>query len=646
MSKLSSTTTDNAGSFCERGIINSFDRQGFTLVKCGSELIANSIDAGSTNIIFSIVREDWIKIIDDGCGMTFEQLKKMVKIYGENHANHKSMGVSGMGFSAASLQWSKAKDRTPKIVCVYTKNQNGQYLKACIPWDKICLEGKYTGQIEISEMTINERNEFVLERTSNKLRSVGTTIIIPHSENVIELLDEQFLKEKKYFENLKDSWSIVFGKNYQRITYNDGIDYYELPKYDYFGGSDEEFYCGKFYTSIYSFMDDQGNYRFVCKNPYDSKPNRIYMEFKKIGKGFSTKVEEVEVSSEKINESNIINFVSGMRKCNEIFDENNPKEVSAKHYMNDYDEQFSINNDDYKKFCGQISIFRNNQRITGFTPEGYNINNSRADGKQKIKYSYHRVSLSYETESKQNNSIDEIHGIQQNKNQNQNDFPKNYQRLVKYLKEYHSTEIQNYIDSLIPKINQHQPEINQHQPELNQSQSKINQPQPEIIQSQPEIIQSQPEIIKNEPEIIKHEPEINQSQPEIIKHEPEINQHKPEINQPQPEIRQHKSEIFQPQSEIRQHKSEIFQLNPKTPIKSQIKINQCNSKIHQTEINQSQPEVNQNNTEYKDESKKIEESRIWLKNITKLIMETYADPNYKGTNGKEIYNLIQCELNK
>ena len=583
MIKYQPSITGNAGSLCERGIINSFDRQGFTLVKCGSELIANSIDAGSSNIIFTTDGQHYIKIIDDGCGMTPEKLKKMVEIYGENHSNHKSMGVSGMGFSAASLKWSKAKDTTPKKIYVYTKNQNKQHLKACIPWDKICLQGIFTGQVEISAMTSDESNEFILERTSNGLRMIGTTIVVPYSENISELLDEQFLKGIQCFENLKDSWSIVFGKNHQRISYNDGINNYELSKYDYFGGSDEEFYCGKFYTEIYNFMDEQGNCRFVCKNPYTPKPDCIYMEFKKIGKGFSTKAEEVEISSGKISDSDIIHFVSGMRKCVKIFDENDPKDVSATYHVNDYDEKFSNNIEDYKKFCGQISIFRNNQRITGFIPEGYNVSSARADGKQRIKYNYHRVSLSYETMSKQNNPIDEVHGIQQNKNQNQNDFPKNYQRLVKYLKEYHLTEIQNYIDSFISEPDpEHKLELElELEPE----------PEPESkLESKPE------SKIKSE---LESKPESK------IKSEPE----------PEPELE--------------------FKLESKPESKPESKLE---SKIKY------EPEPEQSN--YENKRNEIEESKSWLIDAAKLIMETTTDPNYTKTNGNDIYNLIKSMLNK
>jgi hypothetical protein len=446
---MSKSLNHNTGSINERGIINNLTRKGFTIVKCGSELIANSIDAKSSNIIF-VINDNCIKLIDDGDGMTFKKLDKMIDVNGEHHSEHKSMGVSGIGFTASSYILSKINANSPQKVIVYTKDKNSQHLKLSIPWDEIYTEGIITGKLKITGMSSQEIQDFNLERNANGLRiNAGTTIVLPYSDNIRELLDEQF-KETPQGDNLNDSWRFVFGKTTPNIMYYDGSQKYELSKYDYFNDTDEEFYCGKFYTQIYSFIDkNTGKNRFVCKNPYKEEiPEPIYMEIIKYGKGFSQEPVEVEINERIIENADVIYFVSGMRKCNEIFDIDNPKEINATYYVNDYDKQFIKENSNAHKFIGQISIFRNQQRITGFIPEGYTISSARGNGLSLTKLIYHRCSLSYEIESKQNNNIDEIHGIQENKNQNQNNFPSNYQRLVKYLKEYHCKKIQNYIDEL------------------------------------------------------------------------------------------------------------------------------------------------------------------------------------------------------
>jgi hypothetical protein len=212
----------DAGSINERGFINNLDRQGFTKVKCGSELIANSIDANSSNIIFTL-DINFVKLMDDGYGMTLDKLKTMVNVYGEHHCKHKSMGVSGFGFSAASFQWSKGRGKIPKRVYVYTKNKNSNYFKACIPWDTMFNEGLFTGQIKITLMTSDEISDFILTRRNAGLREIGTTIVFPYAESIRELLDEQFDKEKSNSDNLGNSWRIIFGKTEQCIRYYDGV---------------------------------------------------------------------------------------------------------------------------------------------------------------------------------------------------------------------------------------------------------------------------------------------------------------------------------------------------------------------------------------------------------------------------------------
>lgn len=561
---MNTITTYCAGSIDQRGVINSLDRQGFTPIKCGSEFIANSIDANSSNILFTYDMSN-IKIIDDGQGMTLDKLKKMVNIFGENHAGHRSMGVSGMGFSASSYQWSKARDGKPKRVHVYTKNQNSEHYKLCIPWDKISIEGQFTGQVEITKMDENEILNFVSERNDNGFKLTGTTIAFYYAESIIEILEDQF---KETSSDLDNSWSVIFGKTDQLIMYYDGEKINELRKYNYFNDLDGNFYWGKYCTEIYSFIDKQtGMPRFVCKDPYRETPEGIYMEFKKNGRGVNTTKSDVEIDFQKYNDYDIIYFVSGMRKRDEIFDERNPKPTTATYYANDYDRKFLGDKlDSNSKFYGQISIFRNNQRITGFVPSDYKLNNARGNGEIFTKLIYHRVTLSYNVESKQNNNIDNIHGIQQNKNQNQKNFPLNYQRLVTYLKEFHIEQIKQNMVELI-----------------NNSKSKP--------QTEPEFENESDSESESELEF-EFQPEPEPEAQEIVLQQ-----------EPEP---QHESE----------HEAQEIVLQQDSEPELQVKYN----------------------------TNEIEESRKWLINAAKIMMETAANIDYSGVNGNEIYNLIMTKL--
>ena len=74
---------DRIGDIDERGFINSFDRKGFTKVKCISEIHANSCDAKSKNIKY-VIKRDKIYDIDDGIGMNKQDTKNAFSVFKSN----------------------------------------------------------------------------------------------------------------------------------------------------------------------------------------------------------------------------------------------------------------------------------------------------------------------------------------------------------------------------------------------------------------------------------------------------------------------------------------------------------------------------------------------------------------------------------
>ena len=446
-------TVTFAGSRNEIGFINGLNRQGFTPTKCIAELIANFIDAFAKNATFAIVGE-YIKLIDDGIGMTRDKLINMFDANRENHANEKSMGVSGIGGIISNFQLSKTDDGNPNEVTLFTKHKNGVYLKVVVPWDVMYEQKKYDEQMKIYSMNETEKHDFITERKGDA-NLTGTTIRFPYSENFRMLLEEHFISKQMDGYSLNTWLPVIFGKTNSNIILDkcNGLSPIELSKYNYFGGNDTEFYCGKFRCEIY-YLHENGKDRFICLNPNNKKQ---YVEIVQTGTGFSTVPKPINIDPRLIENSQIIQFTSGIRKDNRMFDCENPEEPSATFCLNPYDSEYMTEQgqkDAVKEFCSKTSVYRNNQRITGYGIEGFNFTNARANGGAMIENVLHRTEISYETASTQENRIDNVHGIQQNKNQNQNELPKQYNRLLKFLKEYDCQRNIQYFNKVIAAHNE------------------------------------------------------------------------------------------------------------------------------------------------------------------------------------------------
>lgn len=442
-----------AGSRNEEGWVNGLDRRGFTPAKSGSEDLANSADAYASVVTYNILQhKNEITKVDDGQGMIVPKLLNMFDSGRENHQNDKSMGVSGCGGIHANYQLSKNDLGQPRTTHVLTKHKDGGYLKATIPWDVICRDKKYDGQIKIEEMTIEEIQQFIAER-GNRPDVTGTTFKFPYSENFSNLLKSQFKDVQTDCSNLDDSWSFIFGTIKMKIFLNkhDGLPPTELKKYDYFGRPDDAYYQGKFEWPIHTFVDGKEE-RFVCKDPENESQ---YIEICKDRRGLSAKPKTVAVDQRKIDSSDIITFTSGMLINKKVFDPSNPKELTAEYMVDPYDATFmksDLQKDVIKEFVSRVSLHRNQQRITGASLEKFKVSSARADGKSLFKIVHHRAKISYETLSTQVNRVDRIHGIQENKNQNQHVLPPQYtqySRLIEHLKGWHAEKILAYMERVI-----------------------------------------------------------------------------------------------------------------------------------------------------------------------------------------------------
>ena len=222
-----------AGSINEGGIINDLKRRGFTLFNCLCEIIANSIDAKCTKFRF-IITPDYIKIIDNGSGMTFKKLKDMFDMLKSNHLNDKSMGISGLGGKAATLTLSKEQN-----VTIYTFDGE-KYLTADVPWDDILEQQKYIDMIKISLM-----NDESIEEFKNDREGHGTTILLPYDTEVHEEIVKNFNTYRLKL-RINERFDVIFG-NFPNVEISltdntDPTNNIILQHYDFFSKPDHSSY--------------------------------------------------------------------------------------------------------------------------------------------------------------------------------------------------------------------------------------------------------------------------------------------------------------------------------------------------------------------------------------------------------------------
>jgi hypothetical protein len=643
-----------AGSRNEEGFVNGLNRKGFIPTKCGAEKIANCIDAYADNIRFRI-NSSYILLCDDGIGMTSEKLCNMFDANRENHSADKSMGVSGIGGIISNYQLSKGDDGTPREVTVFTKNMRGPYIKATIPWDSIHTNKKYDGQIKIELMNEDEINQFISERqTFTNL--TGTTIRFSYSESFRKLLCSQFISKQEDGRNLENWWTIIFGKTKTNILLDNsnGLPPIPLKKYDYFCGFDTEFYCSKYIWLIY-FIIDNGKYRFVSKNP--DYPDR-YIEITQNGNGFSKEPKPINIDPRKIENAQIIKLTCGMRKDNRVFNPEDPlneKSLSATFYLNDYDEKFmseSGQKDVIKEFSSKTRVIRNSQSITAFTLEGCSVSSARGNSDTLIKNALHRSEVSYETFSKQDNSLDIVHGIQENKNQNQNEFPTQYVRLINYLKRWHYDQIMNYFKE-VKELEQKK--INDERRML-QEQKKAEQ---ERIKAEQERIKAEQ---KAEEDRKKAEQERIKAEQKTEEDRKKAEQERVRAEQKAEESESNSEEEIEDSQEEDDDEEEIEDSQEEDDDEEEIEDSQ-EEDDDEEEIEDSQEEDNKvekkdsqeedNKVEKKDSQEEVEdmnkviaESREWVKKAAQVLMEHAAGINYNEVDGKEIYEFIMQRLNK
>jgi len=441
---------ERGGSWDEQGLVESLDKKGFTPNKCCSELIANSNDAQATKIIWKI-ESAHIKLIDDGIGMDRISLQNMFKMFKSNNSERKTMGISGLGGKEGIYILSKKSNKEPTSVVIYTYSKNGEYLKAIAPWKKISDEKVYTGNITFTNMTEEEIIRFGNDLKDCKFQH-GTVIVFDYNDALKQLIETQFSIDEicKLKMSPNDRWDMIFGHTDSEIVLEktDGTPPVSIGKYDYFCGNETEFYTGKNSDIIHHYIDDKNEDRYVLIS--EAGPQEIVHHGKM---GFKTEPSVIRIH-QTWRSVGIYEVLNGLRVDKRIFDHQNPTPFStAATILNNYDAQYftEIDAEYVKESLSGCSVYRTSQLITkiSFDDKTFNAKTSRGNSDMMLNKFHHRTEIRYTTYSKQDNRMDIVMGIQENKNQHQNVLPKQLERLIIHSKREHLRKINTYFENVM-----------------------------------------------------------------------------------------------------------------------------------------------------------------------------------------------------
>lgn len=422
---------ETAGSVDERGLMNNLFKKGFTPQSCISELIGNCIDSGATECIL-LNMNDKLLIMDNGKGMDNTCIKSMFAIYKENHKEDHSIGTCGLGAKAAIMILCQKKSQA----YVYSKQDSKLFYKAYIPVGDIFSQCKYYDMVKIGPMDQNEIKQYEKLRQNVGLSTQGTTIVLPYSSD----MEDVILNNLERYENeFSQKIGLVYAKFPTKIKFIDHeMNVSEFRKYKYFSLDPEvQYYCKKFKYPIYVLQHPVSQaLRFVMH--HEGK----YLEILKHGRGYKKSPEEINFTNLQNSILGKFTVLIGQRKDDNYFDEDDPvmptdveKGKRAAKSLTEYDAEFFDPESNYLDFLSKPFLVRNNQVIGSFDI-GQKVSSARGDAKQMHKIFHVRMEMSYSTDSSQTNLMDEISGIQENKNQHKNNLHVPLVRLLEFAKDY------------------------------------------------------------------------------------------------------------------------------------------------------------------------------------------------------------------
>ena len=537
------------GNINEKGYLYSLSKQGFNHHKCILELIANSIDANAKKITF-LKKQHNISMIDNGSGMCKEKLTSMFSMQKANHVSDKSCGISGIGGKVALMILSGKQE-----VTIYTFDGINDYLKVCIPWNRMFEQGKYTNMISVTIMTEEEKILF-----KNDVVETGTIIKFPYNETLNYVIEDNFKNsnERDSMPILNDMASIVFGRfTDTEIFYKNLIDDQnnkQLLKYNYFEGTNADFYLGKAEETIrhYQHITSKDNLYIWDNNGEDYVIN-------KKGKGYAKSPSKLIHNLNNYNEIGEFNVFVGQRIDTEVFDIHNPisyDELNKRYRNIDADLHTSYdkitlpcnNGEDLHETVWQwlteIPLVRNNQQIGKFSCPDIKPSSARGSAEGYHNYFGVRCELHYNPICNHENRQDEAMNIQQNKNQWQpSDMDINLTRLVKAIRKKKSDKIwENWKELSTNNIDQDQEDqLQEHEDPLQEHEDQLQEHEDPLQEHEDPVQEHEDPVQEHE----EHEDQVQEHEDQVQEHEDQVQEHEDEVQEHEDQVQEHEEPLIE-----------------------------------------------------------------------------------------------------
>jgi len=434
-----SNTQMMTGRINEKGFLKSLKSMGFNTNRSIGELLGNSKDAKAEKIQI-IINGDMGLLVDNGRGMTKDKLDDMFEMFKENKEPDR-IGNYGFGAKAALCNLSKQKK-----TYVITKSVDGPFLTATGDWNKMFNEGKYTGNITIKDSDYLEKeifNKHLPDAPS------GTIIMFPVDVDTIEAIQVQFRTLSPKSEKLKacNTWSVIFGKfDDLEISYisNDGeeknLEMYNPMKSDQIDGQVSH-HSIRYYKHLVN-----GHKRFIVRKlDTDNQVKDFEVVSSDASNYCEKKISKVRKSLDDYEFINEIELDLYKLKVN--------GQISGANIMSEYDKQILGDicepDDIMFDFVPNAKLIRNGNFIGSVS---LSKKAARGGGDTRFQMLIHSE-ISTRPISNQEDPLDELFGIQINKNQLNSGPPKQFTRLVDILKDEFCEELKRQTpDAIKPKV--------------------------------------------------------------------------------------------------------------------------------------------------------------------------------------------------
>jgi len=184
-------------------MINSLRAFGYDLSMAIADLIDNSIYAGAKNITIDYdwnAGKPWIRIVDDGTGMTEIELREAMRLGSQSPLEEREkedLGRFGLGLKTASFSQCK-------LLTVHTKTNSGQHATRCWNLEHVIRKKKWEllksaphgAGSHLNELKTLESGTIVLWQKLDKVLGVDPL----EEENIESVFLEKFQLVVKYLE--------------------------------------------------------------------------------------------------------------------------------------------------------------------------------------------------------------------------------------------------------------------------------------------------------------------------------------------------------------------------------------------------------------------------------------------------------------